>query len=154
MSGQAKGPHGHPTGFQRGCEKCEAAAKERRSSPQAKREAADRRTKDKATRAGRLIPLPTGTRSAPAAIGFNEAAVREQCEQSPKGSERPGTVAQAITLAKVLDTPELQTIHAQTSRQLHALLLSLDGLKKKSGGRLAAVQAMAGRGSTMPRRAL
>jgi hypothetical protein len=36
-------------------------------------------------------------------------------------------------------------MHAQTSRQIHALLLSLEGPKKKQTQRLAAVQAMVAR---------
>jgi hypothetical protein len=78
-------------------------------------------------------------------MGENEAGVREQVRYSRLAEQRPGTVAQAITLAKILDDPQMKPMHPQTSRQLHTLLTSLDGPKKKSGGRLAMVSAMSGR---------
>jgi hypothetical protein len=76
----------------------------------------------------------------------NESAVRAQCANSKLAEDKPGTVSQAVTLAKILDDPDLQPIHAQTSRQLHALLTSLDAPKRKmKGSHLAMVSAMAGR---------
>jgi len=88
-------------------------------------------------------PTPQPVPQPPNELGDNEAAVIAQCEQLGKAAaEKPSLVAQAKTLARILDRPDLMPMHATTSRQLQALLASLDGPKKKSRGRLAAVQAM------------
>ena len=80
------------------------------------------------------------------AVGENEAAVRAQCGNSKRADDVPAIVSQAITLAKILDNPDLQPMHPQTSRQLASLLASLDGPKRKmKSGHLAVVSRMAGR---------
>jgi hypothetical protein len=75
-------------------------------------------------------------------MGDNELAVIEQVERMPKAPERPSIVAQAKTLARIMDDPALRPMHATTSRQLQALLTSLDGPVRKSRGRLYAVRQM------------
>jgi hypothetical protein len=67
-------------------------------------------------------------------MGENESAVRAQCADAKQAEAKPGIVAQAVTLAKILDNPYLQPMHPQTSRQLEALLASLDGPKRKMKG--------------------
>jgi hypothetical protein len=92
------------------------------------------------------IQAASNTRSvahSPDTLGDNEAAVIAQCENMGQvAADKPAIVSQAKTLARILDDPTLMPMHASTSRQLQALLASLDGPKKKSRGRLAAVQAM------------
>ena len=78
----------------------------------------------------------------PKPLGDNKIAVIEELELLPKASERPSIAMQARTLARILDDPDLQPMHATTSRQLQALLAALVGPQKKSRGRLAAVQTM------------
>ena len=152
-----QGPHGHPVGFRRDCAECAAVSQARRATPEAKRQRADARQRQQATRAGRLlglaanepdggtiVALPTRAAAAPT-IGENEQAVIAQCEMSKQAEVKPGIVTQARTLARILDAPELMTIWPRTSSQLQALLKELDGPRKKSSGRLIQVSAMAGR---------
>ena len=89
----------------------------------------------------RLLPTTKTTRQ-PDPPGENELAVREQCARSPKAADQPGTVSQAITLAKILDREEFSAMHPTTSRQLQALLTSLAAPNTKSRGRLARVQSL------------
>lgn len=107
-----------------------------------------------------LRPAPAPAESAPnvvampkatspveaAAMGDNEAGVRAQCAASRLAADRPGTVAQCITLSKILDNAELAAMWPTTSRQLQSLLATLDGPRKKThGSQLAVVSKMAGR---------
>jgi hypothetical protein len=91
-----------------------------------------------------VVALPTTAQpeAAPAQPGPNELAVRQQCEQSPKAKDKPASVEQAVTMARILDNPEFAPMHPQASRQLQALLTDLGQPKTKSGGRLYAVQQM------------
>jgi len=97
----------------------------------------------------RLLPTtrqPAASKPKPepeaAVMGENEVAVRLQCANSLKAADQPGTVSQAITLAKILDREAFSAMHPTTSRQLQALLTSLAGPKRKSRGRLARVQSL------------
>jgi hypothetical protein len=98
-----------------------------------------------------VVPLAAKTsrkskRAGPAVVGANEAAVLAQCEAAPKAADAPGTVQQAITLARILDDEDCKAMWPTTSRQLHALLLSLAAPRGKSGGRkLAVIRAMSNR---------
>jgi hypothetical protein len=94
---------------------------------------------------GRTRTSASGPARAPEPIGEYEAAVREQCDSSPRRDDRPGTVAQCVAMARILDNPLLVAMHPQTSRQLHTLLTSLDGPPKKSRGHLIAIQRMTAR---------
>jgi hypothetical protein len=85
-----------------------------------------------------------GAKTSPV-IGDNEQSVRQQCEAAPKAADAPGTVQQAITLAKILDRPELVAMHPTTSRQLHILLLSLTPPPGKSKGKLLAIKKLQNR---------
>jgi hypothetical protein len=77
-------------------------------------------------------------RPTPTTVGEVEAAVRAEC--APYADDRPGLVANAITLARKLDDPELVGLSLQASRQLMTVLLALHGnTKRKSGGRRLAV---------------
>jgi hypothetical protein len=75
-------------------------------------------------------------------VGPNEQAVLDQCAASPLAADQPATVAQAVSLAKILDDEACKAMWPTTSRQLHALMLALRAPQKKSRGRLARVQAM------------
>jgi hypothetical protein len=94
-----------------------------------------------------LAPAKTSrkSRAKPAVVGANEAAVMAQCEAALKAADLPGTVEQARTLAKILDDDDCKAMWPTTSRQLHALLLSLAGSKAKSQGRLYAIRKMTNR---------
>lgn len=72
-------------------------------------------------------------------------AVTEQVQNSPLADERPSTVQQALTLARLLDNNEFGAMHPTASRQLHTLLESLNAPKKKSRGKLYAIQQMTAR---------
>jgi hypothetical protein len=76
--------------------------------------------------------------------GPTELAVIAQCEDNPRAAERPATVAQARTLARILDTPEMFPTHATASNSLQKLLASLDAPNRgrKSKGRLHSVIRM------------
>lgn len=55
-------------------------------------------------------------------------------------------VAGGRAMARILDNGALVAMHPQSARQLQAILRELHcGVKKKSNGRLAVVQQMAGR---------
>jgi hypothetical protein len=85
-------------------------------------------------------PSPTATPPVPVAPGANEAAVRAQCAGLPAAADHPATVEQAVVLARILDDPKYAPMFATTSRQLHALLQSLDkGARKRTKGKLAAI---------------
>jgi hypothetical protein len=63
-------------------------------------------------------------------------------------AEFPTQVEMALVAARILDNSELVTLHPTTLRQLGAIVESLTaGKKKKSRGRLAAVQDMTRRRS-------
>jgi hypothetical protein len=123
------------------CVKCKAAhAAHAREVRARNAQARTRRSKSKS----RVVALSTVPQSVSAAPepGENELAVRQQIEDSPRAAEKPGTCSQAITLSKILDNPTYAPMWATTSRQLHALLLSLDGPRRKSTGKLFVVQQM------------
>jgi hypothetical protein len=75
-------------------------------------------------------------------VGINEEAVRDQCAASARAADQPATVAQAITLSRILDNDRFAAIHANVGRQLNALMMQLDGPKTKRKGRLAVVTTM------------
>jgi hypothetical protein len=84
-------------------------------------------------------------RAAPAVIGANEAAVLAQCAAAPKAEAAAATVAQAVTLAKILDDESCKAMWPTTSRQLHVLLSSLSPPPAKSKGKLYAIRKMSNR---------
>jgi hypothetical protein len=88
---------------------------------------------------------PKTQRAEPPVAGPNEIAVIEQCAAAPKAVDRPATVEQARTLARILDDDDCKAMWPTTSRQLHTLLSSLTAPKVKSGGRLYAIRAMTNR---------
>lgn len=78
-------------------------------------------------------------------LGYNEREVIRQCELSPLADERPGDVAQARALARILDNAEIMNVWPRASAELQKILGGLNPQRKrKSGGRLATVQAMGG----------
>lgn len=80
-------------------------------------------------------------------VGPNEQAVIEQCAQSGMTEQRPATVMQARTMARILDDAARMHDHPKASDQLHKLLTSLDPpRKRKTSGRLSSVKAMSGTG--------
>jgi hypothetical protein len=143
----ANGPHNHPVGYRRDCDLCKAErraiAAKKRKTPAYRAYRAEQRRNERATRFASVVALPANPANAGTAPveneRENETATREQCARSSKAADQPGTVQQAITLAKILDNPSLASIHPTTSRQLHILLTSLSGGKKKSRGGLAAI---------------
>jgi hypothetical protein len=147
----AKGPHGHPTGYQRGCEQCkadrraqrQAATKAKHATPEYKAYRAAQR-RDERARQFKVVAFPstaqpgTGTPE----IGPNEQAVIDQCARLPKAEANPATVMHARTLAKLLDNRQVSALWPQAVRQIHVLELSLGAPRVKGRNRLAAVIAM------------
>lgn len=75
--------------------------------------------------------------------GRVERLTAEECEALSIAQERPGTVAQALQLARIMDNPKQIGLWPTTSRQLQSILSELRGSsKKKSKGRLARVQSL------------
>lgn len=73
--------------------------------------------------------------------GAMERAVAEQL--APYAEESPAYVQLAVSLAQVIDDPDRASVRHQNARQLQAVMDKLgQGKKKKSRGRLAAVQAI------------
>ena len=90
-------PHGHPIGYVRGW---------------------------RARGGGMVVPLANAKASRRTATGSDtpgtvEAATIAECE--PFADERPAMVANAIAMAKILDSPELIGLAVQISRQLTAV---------------------------------
>ena len=159
----ATGPHNHALGYRRDCDMCRAErrelrartrekakareaadqARQQRQTPEYKRYRATQRRDERATRYASVVALPTPI--AATGLGENEQAVIDQCALLSKASEHPSTVMQARTLARLLDSSELSALWSQTSRQLHTLLLSLSGPKRKLSGRLASIEMMTSR---------
>lgn len=91
--------------------------------------------------------VPTNTQAAqtkpaaPHVVGYNEENVIKQTLDYV--DSEPAYVAMAISCARTLDNPDLSSQHATTTRNLFQILSKLsEGKKKKSRGRLAAVQQM------------
>lgn len=144
-SGCDAGPGGRPCAP---CREAEAAAKRRSRARRPDAPRASHAAKPNATAtATNVVSLPTTHRpDAPTQeMGPNEIATRAEIEIAPRAKDRPSLAAQAITLARTLDRPDMAAASAQLSRQLQAVLRELQPGKKKSGGRLATVSAMAGR---------
>jgi hypothetical protein len=85
---------------------------------------------------------PGGGKAPPEQPGEVESAVI--AETGTTGQDRPALVANAITLARILDNDEQVYMWPQTSRQLTALLNELHGggRRKRNSGRLASVQSL------------
>ncbi|WP_139797790.1 hypothetical protein [Mycobacterium noviomagense] len=77
--------------------------------------------------------------------GPNELAVLAEVELLPRAAEHPAIVAAAITVAQRLDDPAHAAMTARNAHELRNLLGELKGPRKKTGGRLATVSAMAGK---------
>jgi hypothetical protein len=76
--------------------------------------------------------------------GEVERAVRAQLKDF--AADNPTQVQMAIVAAQILDNPERVALHPTTIRQLGQIVEGLTaGKKKKSRGRLAAVQALTDR---------
>jgi hypothetical protein len=137
-------PHPHPVGYKADCPQCKAEratiAAKKRKSPAYRAYRAGQKRDQRATRFAQVVNLPMSV--APTGLGENEQALIDQCALLSKAQENPATVAQARSLARIMDCQELSSMWPATSRQLHTLLLSLIGGKKKSKGRLNAVIAM------------
>jgi hypothetical protein len=136
--------HGTTSEYRSGCRCGPCRAANTAAARRIRARNAKARTRKSKSKVVALPSHPAQIVTAATEMGENEAAIREQCENSPKGSEKPGTVSQATTLARILDNPDYAPMHAQVSRQIHALLLSLDGprTKARNNSRLAVVQAM------------
>lgn len=134
-------PHGHPIGYRADCEQCKAERRAIRTKQRRDQRARKYNVVPIKRRASAAPPTVSGEDAAPA-FGENESAVRAQCASSARAEDKPGTVMQAVTLSRILDNDQLSALWPQTSRQLHALLTSLDAPRKKSKGRLSAVIAL------------
>lgn len=76
-------------------------------------------------------------------VGMVEQGVIDECAGFAQSVARPAMVAQARSLARILDDSRRVPLWAQTSRQLTAILNDLRGsAKRKTRGRLAQVQRM------------
>lgn len=129
-----------------GCRAANAAARRRQRSAKPDAPRSSHAAKPKPDAPTNVVALPTHHKlDASPDMGPNERATREECELAPKAKDRPSIVAQAITIAQRLDDPAMAAVAATNSRQLQALLKELQGPKKKLGGRMATVSAMAGR---------
>jgi hypothetical protein len=115
------------------------------------RQAESRRKRDQRERkltGGTVTALPTATTQPPRGPGEVELAVVAEVDGLPMAADRPALVANAITLAGILDNAEQVYMWPQTTRQLHALLNELHGggkRKRRDSGRLASVSQMVGR---------
>ncbi len=58
-------------------------------------------------------------------IGEAERAVIDECASAPRAQDRPTTVQQARCMARILDIPELNGLHARAASELRSLLNSL-----------------------------
>jgi hypothetical protein len=90
-----------------------------------------------------VIALPQTQQ--PTQPGDVETAVRGQLAGNPRADDRPGEAAAAIRLAQLLDRDDHSALAAQMTYRLHTVLNSLGAPKRKSGSRLAVVQAMVAR---------
>lgn len=134
------------------CSVCRAASTAAKARQRANRAAKPRTPLSESLRPAskpatpKVVALPSITRQVEASMGENEAGVRQQCANSRLSGDRPGTVAQCITLSKILDNPDLAAMWPTTSRQLQSLLATLDGPRKKmKASHLSTISAMAGR---------
>lgn len=74
--------------------------------------------------------------------GQVEQAWIEQTSMLRKADNNPLAVAMGIPLCRLLDDPAMAPMWPTASGKLQALRASLEGPKKKSRGRLVAVQAI------------
>lgn len=119
-----------------------------------KRNARARDPKQRAS-CGRVVAFPnskTGQSQPPQTPtplpepGTNELAVIEFFDSLDDSPKTKLLAMQARTQARILDDHNLSPMHPQANRQLSQLVVQADPTpKKKSKGRLAAVQAMTGR---------
>lgn len=82
-------------------------------------------------------------------IGEMEKAVVDAATKLDAAEDKPDIVMMARNMARILDNPKQVALHPSTNRQLMALMTQLRGDgspgrggRRKSGGRLAAVQKM------------
>jgi hypothetical protein len=94
--------------------------------------------------APKVVELPTSQQQVDT-MGLNEQAVREECELSKSADTRQSVVAQAISLARILDDDRLMSMWPMTSKQLQGLMKELQGTKRKINRNLVVVSKMAGR---------
>jgi hypothetical protein len=124
------------SGYARGCrcDTCRSVECERKRA-QRIRKRTGIQSRERVVAVSSLAPQPV--RAVP---GMVEKSVVAEAEQF---SERPGMVAGALAMARIIDNPSLVHLWPQSTRQLQAILDGLrSGTKKKSRDRLAAVQQM------------
>lgn len=153
--------HGTTTKYREGCKtgiggrpcaKCRAAVAEQRRrqrAAKADKPRANHQAKPLTTPSSNVVSMPT--RPSPPAEppapepGPTVLAVRAELAMLPKAQQRPGIAAMCEAIAWCIDDDDMKAVRATNSRQLQSLLHELQGPRKKSGGRLATVSAMAGR---------
>ncbi|WP_231986597.1 hypothetical protein, partial [Mycobacterium sp. 852002-40037_SCH5390672] len=160
MGNELSGPHGAAK-YAKGCRCQICCAAVDRTDEQRKAEAtaakrnqrARRLDKPRASHAAKgsnVIALPGAQQlPPPASPGLNELAMLAELELIPQAAEHPFIVQQLKDFARAMDNPQLDMgWRDRFSRQCQGLLKDLRSVrKKKSGGRLATVSAMAGRRS-------
>lgn len=91
-------------------------------------------------RTSKAAGKPSSTKKKPA-MGEYEEAIRSQLEAYTESD--PGYVAMAVAGARILDNPEAWRMHPQAIQRIQSVTDKLGQSKrKKSRGRLAAVQAI------------
>lgn len=125
------------------CDECKAAEAARKRRARA-RDANQRARIASVTDINRKPEAPAETPSAPTEMGPVEKAVREEIAMSPRAEQLPGICAAYIQLGKNMDNSKLVAIHDRIAAKMVTLRAQLQLPKRKSGGRLAAVQAMGG----------
>lgn len=129
--------HGSRTRYNSGC-RCDECKKASRDYDKVRRQ----RMLASKHGGGTVTTLPTSTNADEHQPGMNEAGVLAEIGSLSTAASRPGLVAVAITLARVLDSP---LAIAQHSSAGHRLSETLDKLRKgadSKAGKLASVRQM------------
>jgi hypothetical protein len=142
--------HGHPTGYQRGCEACQRASREDKRALRARNRGFDPEPELEPEPPALTVVEPVEPDHSPAApaervFGRVEAAVQADLDGLGISVGSNALAAAALQMGRILDDRRLVTTQPSAARQLERFMTVLRREATPKRGRLAAVQKMTSR---------